>query len=68
MPKVSDGGRVYTFRLRPGLKFSDGENVTAQTYADGIDRILNPKTKSLVMAFYEIINGATAYSNGKAKS
>jgi oligopeptide transport system substrate-binding protein len=68
MPKVSDGGRVYTFRLRPGLKFSDGEKVTAQTYADGIDRILNPKTKSLVMAFYEIIDGATSYSNGNAKS
>jgi ABC-type transport system substrate-binding protein len=66
MPKVSDGGLVYTFKLRSGMKFSDGEPVTAQAYADGIERILNPKTKSLVMAFYQIIKGSVAYSKGKA--
>jgi len=68
MPTVSDGGLVYTFKLRPGLKFTDGEPVTAQTYADGIERILTPATKSLVTAFYQIIKGAVAYSNGKSKS
>lgn len=68
MPTVTDGGRVYTFHLRHGLRFTDGEPVTASDYALAIDRILNPSTKSLVMAFYDVIQGATAYSNGKAKT
>jgi oligopeptide transport system substrate-binding protein len=68
MPTVSDGGRVYTFHLRPGLRFSDGEPVTASDYALAIDRILTPSTKSLVMAFYDVIQGASAYSSGKAKT
>ncbi|HUY96224.1 MAG TPA: ABC transporter substrate-binding protein [Verrucomicrobiae bacterium] len=68
MPSVSGGGRVYTFHLRRGLVFSDGEPVTAQDYAAAITRILNPRTKSLLMAFYQIIAGATAYSDHRARS
>lgn len=68
LPAISDGGLVYTFKLRSGMKFSDGEPVTAQAYADGIQRILTPATKSLVEAFYQVIQGAVAYSNGKAKT
>ncbi len=66
MPTVSSDGLVYTFTVRPGLKFTDGEPVTAQAYADAIKRILNPATKSQLQAFYEIIKGADAYVNGKA--
>lgn len=68
LPAMSDNGKVYTFHLRTGLKFSDGEPVTAQDYAAAIERILNPATKSQLMAFYQIIAGADAYSNGKATS
>lgn len=67
MPTVSDNGLAYTFKLRPGLKFTDGEPVTAQAYADAIKRILNPATKSQLQAFYEIIKGAADYVNGKAQ-
>lgn len=67
MPTVSDNGLKYTFTLRPGLKFTDGEPVTAQAYADAITRILNPATKSQLQAFYEIIKGADDYVNGKAQ-
>jgi len=68
LPVQSNNGTVYTFHLRSGLTFSDGEPVTAQDYAYAIDRILNPATKSQLMAFYQIIAGATAYSNHKASS
>ncbi len=67
LPTVTGGGRVYTFQLRPGLRFSDGEPVTAQAYADGIERILNPAIKSPLLAFYQIIAGATAYSANRAR-
>lgn len=68
MPTVSKDGLTYTFTLRSGLKFTDGEPVTAQAYADAIERILNPATKSQLQAFYEIIKGADAFVKGQAKS
>ncbi|MDA8291266.1 MAG: ABC transporter substrate-binding protein [Actinomycetota bacterium] len=68
MPTVTNGGTTYTFHLRPGMKFTDGEPVTAQAYADALERILDPATKSLLMAFFQVIKGGLAYSNGKAKS
>ena len=30
MPRVSDNGLTYTFRIRPGFRFSDGSAVTAR--------------------------------------
>ena len=68
LPVQSGNGTIYTFQLRPGLEFSDGEPVTAQDYAYAIERILNPATKSQLMAFYQIIAGATAYSDHKAST
>src|SRR3954471_5628570 len=38
-PIVSKDGRTYTFKIRPGIKFSSGENVTAKSFADAINRI-----------------------------
>lgn len=43
---ISDGGRVYTFQLRPGLRFSNGDPLNAQAVAFTFNRILNPATKS----------------------
>ena len=40
---VSPDGRTYTFHIRPNLHFSDGEPLTAQDFAYGIDRALSPK-------------------------
>jgi len=68
LPTITGGGKVYTFHLRSGMTFSDGEPVTAADYALGIERILNPATKSLLLAFYQVIQGAAAYSAGKAKT
>ena len=33
MPRVSDNGLTYTFRVRPGFRFSDGSAVTAAASA-----------------------------------
>jgi len=43
-PTVSDGGRVYTFVIRKGLRFSPPSNqlVTAETFKDSIERSLSP--------------------------
>ena len=44
--EVSDDGMVYTFNLRDDIKFSNGENVTAQDFKWSIERSANPDTGS----------------------
>ncbi|MEV5725018.1 ABC transporter substrate-binding protein [Streptomyces pharetrae] len=50
LPKVADGGRTYTFTLREGVKFSDGEPLTADdvvyTYRTVLDARTNNTAKS----------------------
>ncbi len=45
-PTVSGNGKVYTFHVKPGLKFSDGSAVTAASFARAFERILSPKMGS----------------------
>jgi peptide/nickel transport system substrate-binding protein len=44
--KLSDGGRAITFHLRSGLRFSDGEPLTASDVARTFNTALNPKQAS----------------------
>ena len=43
---VSKGGLVYTFTLRPGVKFSDGTPLTSKDVVYSLKRVLDPKTAS----------------------
>ena len=45
-PKVSGGGRTYTFMVRKGLRFSDGKPVQASAFARAINRALSPGMRS----------------------
>lgn len=49
---VSPNGLVYTFHLRPGVKFQDGTPVTAQDVFYSMHRALNPKLGSPVALDY----------------
>lgn len=44
--EVSDDGLVYTFHLREGMKWEDGQPLTAKDYEYGIKRAVNPATGS----------------------
>ncbi len=46
--QISDAGRLITFQLRPGLKFSDGTPLTAADVAHALDRALDPKAGSAI--------------------
>src|SRR5512133_2177046 len=50
-PRVGKGGRVYTFTIRPGLRLSNGEKVTAANFKFAIQRANNPKMQSPAAAF-----------------
>lgn len=64
---ISPDRRVYTFTLKPGLAFSDGTPVTAQTYVYTLTRALLPALSNQGPAnlFLGNIMGAAAVSNGK---
>jgi oligopeptide transport system substrate-binding protein len=65
--QVSDNSKVYTFTLKPGITFSDGTPITAQTYVYTWTRALLPIVASPVASFYEApIVGADAMVAGKA--
>jgi DNA-binding SARP family transcriptional activator/ABC-type transport system substrate-binding protein len=71
MPTVSADGRTYTFRIRPGYRFSPpwGEPVTARTLEATIERALSPRLGENVPAFRYVsdIVGARAYRAGRAR-
>jgi oligopeptide transport system substrate-binding protein len=66
--KVSEDGKTYTFTIREGLKFADGTPVTAQNFADSINRALQPETASYGASFQlGHIVGAADVAAGTAK-
>ena len=65
---VSEDGKTYTFTIREGLKFADGTPVTAQNFADSINRALQPETASYGASFQlGHIVGAADVAAGTAK-
>ena len=62
MPTVSHGGRTYTFRIRPGFRFSPPSNepVTAETFRYTIERTLSPLAQDSYYA--PAIVGLEAYA------
>src|SRR5688572_20364027 len=43
---ISDDGLTYTFRLRQGVKFHNGREMTAEDVKYSLDRVTNPATQS----------------------
>ena len=41
--EISPDGRVYTFKIRPGLTFTDGEKLDAYAVKANFDRVTDPK-------------------------
>jgi ABC-type transport system substrate-binding protein len=50
--EVSTDGLTYTFKLRPGIKFSSGRAVTAKDFKDCFERACDPKFNSPTAATY----------------
>jgi len=67
-PTVSDGGKTYTFTIRKGFRFDTGQPVTAQSFADALNRDANPSFQSPAQAFLTDIVGAQDVFDGKAKT
>jgi peptide/nickel transport system substrate-binding protein len=59
MPKVSNGGKTYTFKLRPNIKFSNGKTVTTDDVVASFERIFTVSSPT-AGTFYNGIVGADA--------
>jgi oligopeptide transport system substrate-binding protein len=65
---VSKDGLTYTFHLRPGVKFQDGNPVTAQDVYYSFHRSLDPAQKSEPAPIYmSDIVGAAELNKGQTK-
>ena len=63
---ISEDGTVFTFHLRPGVKFHNGREMTAEDVKYSIDRAVNPETQSPGAGFFASIKGFDAASSGDA--
>lgn len=63
---VSPDGQTYTFKLRKGVKFSNGREVVASDVKYSIERAVNPKTQGPGAGFFGAIKGYDDMSAGKA--
>jgi peptide/nickel transport system substrate-binding protein/oligopeptide transport system substrate-binding protein len=62
MPTISTDGKTYTFKLRPNLKWSDGQPITSADFALSIDRAANPCIASEVESYASPIKDADAFA------
>src|SRR5437867_1039722 len=46
MPKINADATIYTFKLRPGVKFHNGRELSADDVVYTITRVIDPATKS----------------------
>lgn len=65
---VSADGKTYTFHIRKNVKFTNGEELTADDVLFTFDRMLDPATKALNTDFLDMIKGASDRLSGKAKT
>jgi ABC-type transport system substrate-binding protein len=56
---VSPNGKRYTFTIRPGLRLSNGEKITAANFRFAIQRANNPKMQSPASAFLSDLGAMT---------
>lgn len=63
----SDNGKVWTFKIRKGMKWSNGDPLTAKDYFNGMKRGLEPATAAEYAFMMYYIENAEAYNTGKEK-
>ncbi|MEA2582070.1 MAG: peptide/nickel transport system substrate-binding protein [Thermomicrobiales bacterium] len=63
---VSEDAKVYTFKLKSGITFTDGQPLTSKDVAFTLERALDSRTASIWRGRLLGIEGAEAFSNQEA--
>lgn len=69
-PTISKNGKVYTFHIRPGLRFNNGQKVTAKNFQRSFERNLSPKMFAPYGIYDQLdvfLKGGKAFAAGKAQ-
>ena len=56
LPQITNGGRTYTFELREGISFQNGQPFTAEDVKYSFDYVLDPKNNALRRPLFNRIN------------
>lgn len=62
---ISKDGKTYTINLRQGVKWTNGDEVTAQDFVYSWRRTVNPKTASQDAFYFYQVKNAQAINEGK---
>lgn len=65
MPVYDASANTYTFKVRPGLRWTDGTPIDANTFAYSINRAESPCTASTLTYYLFPIKDAAAFSTEK---
>ncbi len=66
--EISEDGKTYTFHLRQGVFFHNGEELTADDVVYTFDRMLDPGTKALNTDILDFVEGAQERLDGEAET
>ena len=66
LPKISEDGALYTFKLKEGVKFVNGDELTAEDVEFTFYRVFAPQYNGLNTWFADMITGAQALMDGNA--
>lgn len=68
MPTVSADAKTFTFKIKKGLKWSDGQPVTSKDVLFTYTRSADPNMDKGQYAWYTTVEGIDDYASGKAKT
>ena len=60
IPKPTNGGKTWTFKLRPGIKFSNGKTLTGADVKATFERLFKIGDSPNAGTWYNVIQGADA--------
>ena len=66
-PTVSEDGLTYTFKLKEGIKFGNGREVTAEDVKYTLERVVDPTWESWANYYLAVIEGAQEVMDGEAE-
>ena len=65
--EISPDGRTYTFHLRPGAKWSNGDPVRASDWVYSFHRLITPTLAAPFLNYATLVAGAEDYGKGVTK-
>ena len=68
LPTVSSNGLLWTFTMRPGARFADGQPITPADIKYSFMRLMAPQIDTGTGVYFANVIGANAYLTGKSKT